>query len=205
MPVATHGTSVDFDLRDASRQFLPFVIRRRRILIGSVVFVAALLVITIVSPSKSGVGPHQSPYLTINTVTALACLSAVLGANLAVLSRERPGADRLTVAETGFELDYPGGRKVGVLWTDPHLEFELMDCTQVNPSKLGTPGLPYSIRLNGRRSLITKDAFFEMLAQVENRNLVDIRTRGSRWFFPADANPVIHRIHPAVPRTALLP
>lgn len=107
----------------------------------------------------------------------------------------KPSAIRLSVTGTDFTLTHLDGRVVRKAWSDPALDFELGDASDVNPAKL-LSGVPYSITVDGVHSQLTKEAYVEMLNQVSQHGLIDSVARGSRWVFSADANPLIHHIRP---------
>jgi len=107
--------------------------------------------------------------------------------------RTKRGATLLRVNDHGFWLTYPDGNNYHALWLDPLLTFDLIDASDVNPSKL-LSGTPYSIAAEDIRSLLPQSAYEELTRQVRAHDLAVSTSRGSPWIYASDANPLIHHI-----------
>ena len=121
-------------------------------------------------------------------------MSPIICGSVPSILKIKRGAILLLVDDVGFDLAYPDGRQVRTTRSDSRLQFELIGCSNANPSKLRTPGLPYSITVRGANSLLSNEAYSVIIREVANRGLVDSIARGSRWVYTLDASPMIHHI-----------
>jgi len=182
-----------FDLSEESRKLSPYILRKRRIEFATIV---ALFGLGIVFSTAYG------PALARGSISIdrLTVLLAIIGLLIWTCALSLPGivnsylsAIQLLIDARGFSLLFPGGKSIRMEWSDPALEFELIDCTDVEPSKVLT-GVPYMISTRGAVSLLSEGAFHALLTQVQTRGLIDSPRRGSRWIYTAGANPMIHHI-----------
>jgi len=187
-----------FDLREVSSHLVPFTVRRKRIAILGVIFLGGFggfFAATSIPRILSGQFPSGDFF-------GFGIILVMVGGGIAmltpILTGPTVGASELVIGESGFELRYPSGKSTSVVWSDPELHFELADCSQVKPGKL-LSGQPYSMTLNGVRSLLSPEAFSEVLRQATDQGLLVTTGQGSQWIYSADANPIIHQVRS--PRT----
>ncbi len=190
--------SAQFDLSEASAKLWPYTSHKRWVGFGVTIFLVAFGLFFLAIDASAISTRSLSFIKTVDSLIALVIVVGGIGGMIVVLTGLKRGAILLRLDSVGFELIYPDGTSVRTLWTDPKLRFVLMDLSGASPSKLRT-GLPYSISVRGVRSLLTEEAYSAMLDQVARRGLVDAVAPGSRWIFSADANPVFHHIHAAIP------
>jgi hypothetical protein len=187
------------DLSEASARLYPFTRHQRRVLIATAIFLVLLGAVFLLGNWTGIAHRSLSRYQWVDLSIVYAIVVGGLVAILWSLPRFVRGAISVRLDDAGLELTYSDGRSVRVLWSDSDLEFELIDFTGANPATLRTVDLPHSIRIQGVRSLLTTPAYDSILHQVEQHALVDTVRRGGRWYFPADANPTIHRVRAAAP------
>jgi hypothetical protein len=183
-----------FELGSVSGKLTKYTSRRRHVGIGAVIFLAAFALFFVALDATAIADRNLSAFQILDLAIAIVGVSTIIGMVIPSVIKLRASAIRLRVDELGFELDYPDGKSVRTLWSDPKLSFELIDCSDVNPTKL-LAGVPHFISVRGVRSLLTKDAFQAMVDGVAKHGLVDSVTRGSRWIYSGDANPLVHHIH----------
>jgi hypothetical protein len=184
-----------FDLSEASANLWPFTLHKRRALIGAVGGLVAFALFFILLDAHAIASRSLAGFQAIDLLIVLGGVIAILvctGVVTAIL-RLKKGALLLRVDNLGFDLVYPNGATIRTLWGDPSLSFDLLDLSDINPTKLGT-GPPYSIMVRGVQSLLTSDAFTTLVGQARRHGLHEAITRGSRWIYSSDANPLIHRI-----------
>lgn len=185
----------EFDLRRASVRLGPFVRRFRRDSFIGIVFLAVFgLVIFGVSWSsitRGALSGYQAFDLAVVAVMVVGGVSLLLWQ----LRRHVLGAVSLEVNDHEFELVYPSGKRTVVSWSDPSLEFTLLDFTGADPSVLRTAEYPYRISIQGIESLLTNEAYEALASETKRLGLDDAIERGSTWRYPARAIPTIHRIH----------
>ena len=193
----TPPSSRVFDLREASAKLDPLTARRRWVSIGSAVFLAALGVLVFAAKTEG------IPYRAFDAyaIFDLSVFGVIVMGGLAILVpdiiRGRPGAVHLTISDRRFALIFSDGRKSTLSWSDPQLRFEIMDCSGVNPAKLRS-GMPYTIVVHGVTSVLTNEAYLEMIDRITRNGLIDNPKPGSKWVFSSDATPVIHRVRARV-------
>lgn len=189
------GPSTVFDLSQPSARIWPTTRRMRRVAIGVAVFLV-LIGVDLVVTTRWGAyfAGSLSVYNTIDVSVILLVVIVGVGALTWDASKRAPSAITLRVNDSGFELAYPRGRHATKLWSDPNLKFELADFSHIEPSRLAVPDFPYSLRLRGRDSSLTRDAFEAMTAQVQHHQLGDAKAPGSRWSYAGGARPVILRV-----------
>jgi len=192
------GHSPVFDLSQASARSRMATRGLRRTALGVACFLALLGVIVVFTTSwRALLDGTLSVYQTFDTLVLLGIvIGGLLGSYWLVVYRT-PSATAILVDETGFELIHYRTRHVSKLWSDPKLEFELIDFSDVNPSALSIPEFPYSIRVRGSESLLTRPAFEAISAQVRAHRLVELVVRGSSWRYPTETTPLIHRVSAA--------
>jgi hypothetical protein len=194
MEQGTDDSVVHFDLRAASARLSPYTSRRRRVLVIGMLFLVAFGSFFSVIDASAIATRSLS---TVGAIGLAAILGTVIGGiclSIPTIIKLKAGATVLTVGRLGFELDYPDGSRSTTEWSDPGVSFELFDSSRVAPSKLLTQGMPYSISVGGVHSLLTAEAFAEMMSAVRRHCLEDSPSLGSRWVYTAQGNPVIHHI-----------
>jgi|HubBroStandDraft_1064217.scaffolds.fasta_scaffold25193_4 hypothetical protein len=193
MEDATAESVMRFDLTEVGEKLNPLTSRKRRVLTAMLIFLVAFGLL-FVAGDASAIATHSLPLLqAVDLVIVLVGVTVTGVVGSLPLGKLKKSAILLSVDGLGFELAYPDRRSVRAEWGDPALEFDLMDSSDVNPSKL-LSGVPYSITVRGVRSLLTHDAYVAMSAQVARRELLDSVGRGSRWVYSTDANPIIRQI-----------
>ncbi len=140
--------------------------------------------------SKGSLSSYQ--VFDLSTITVLV-VGGIAGL-LYLLRRRIQGAVYLRVDDVGFELVYPNGRLDARAWSDPSLSFELIDFTNLDPSRLPTSDFPYSIRIRGVQSLLTEEAYQAMMANILLHKLQDSADRGKGWIYPAGSTPIVHKV-----------
>jgi hypothetical protein len=198
------GRDEEYDLDAASRNLYPYTLRRRRVALVGVAFMLVLGLVVVALQAPAIANRSISGYDLLGFILLVGMVATWVPIALSFAFKLRKGAVRLRVNGQGFDLTYPDGAHSRIAWSDPKLEFELMDASEVNPARLLAQP-PYSVSIGGVRSLLTKEAYDGMLRAVGDHGLSDITERGSRWIYPADANPRNHRIRPMTrdPRPAM--
>jgi hypothetical protein len=186
--------STQFDLNDLSAKLWPFTSRKRKILIGTEVFLVAFVLLFLVGDAPSIASRTLPPLQAIDLVIVLAGVALIMAMTIPSILKLKRGATLLSIDDLGFDLRYPDGTWIRTLWSSRKLDFQLIDLSHVDPSKLRA-GQPYSISVHGVRSLLTMEAYQCVIDQVKLRNLEDSVVSGSRWIYSADASPFFHRIH----------
>src|SRR5271157_4863412 len=140
-----------FELKGLNAELFRFQTHKRRVLLGTVIFLSALgMLFAAVDWSAIATGTLSLVQL-FGLLIVLGVSVGGIAASVSSILRIRKGASYLTISNLGLELSYPDGEGVRILWSDPRLSFELIDCSEVNPSKL-LSGNPYSISVRGVRS-----------------------------------------------------
>ncbi len=191
------SNSALFDLTAASDKLWPATRRLLRTAVGVVVFLIAMGLIVLAASWTTLTKGSPSGYQIFD----LSVIAIMVVAGVAILLRETTrrvrGAVSLRVDETGFELSFPTGKRLSKTWSDPSLTFELIDFGKVTPSVLAAPDFPYSIKIRGVESYLTTEAYAELLARIQQHQLIDETRPGGTWLYPPDASPLIHRVSSA--------
>ena len=112
---------------------------------------------------------------------------------LVALPRFFSGARHIRIDEVGIHLFYKHGRSDHYLWADPRTSFLLEDYSAYD--LMIAERLAYGVTgrfLWNRRSLLTKDVYEAVLANVRNHSLsVSSYAGNSAWYW---RSPLIHRI-----------
>ena len=182
-----------FDLSSINASLDDLKARRKRLLIASVGLLVVAAIVIAGFDARGSIDRTYSAYETLSLIVADGFIVfLIVTTNPSILSR-RSGAAELRVSEQGFELLYPDGDIFSVNWLNPKLEFDLIDASGANPAKV-LSGSPYSLAVCGTRSLLSEEAYFEVLSQVRRHGLIDTTARGSPWIYSSDANPLIHHV-----------
>ena len=194
-PHSDIGPAAVFDLTQPSARIWPTIRRMRRVAIGVAVFLVLIgMVLAVTTRWGAYFTGSLSAYNTIDVSVILLMVVVGVGALGWDASKRAPSAITLRVSDAGFELTYPRGRHVTKLWSDPNLKFELSDFSHIESSLLAVPEFPYSLRLRGRESSLTRDAFEAMTAQVQHHQLANETASGSRWLYTGGGRPRIQRV-----------
>jgi hypothetical protein len=157
----------------------------------------AILSTTLLSGSA---GPGRSTDLLIIVLMFAgfcALMTPVVFSRILTLRR---GASQFFIDSTGFALTYPNGKVDRVNWVGGTTNFELIDCSGVNPEKLKIPS-PYIVRIHGVESVIPVMAYDAVAQGARAHGMFDRVEVGGLWTYAADARPVIHHFsRPPVPR-----
>lgn len=183
-----------FDLKEESAKLWRVTAHRRRVLLGTVVFLAAIGALAFAiqfRPILTGSLPAADVVdlsIIFGTVIGGICVT------VPIIVRLRRGAVLLRVDSDDFRLTYADGADLSVSWTDPRLSFDLIDFSKVNPARLRLRENPYSLTIGGVNSVLSRDAYSALTEQAIAHGLIFTTQRGTRWFVPPDAVPTIHHI-----------
>jgi hypothetical protein len=162
--------SRSFDLSELRAQFEPILRSRRRFAMVFIVFMLAVASFLV----AVSVRPLELHTLPTSVLAALVYLLMVIGIGTWLIlpnqAKWRSGAERIDVDSRGLTLAYSSGTMSRVEWTDSKLRFDLIDMSGVATGRLFV-GTPYSIRVEGLRSLLTPEAYEAVLTEVRDRGL----------------------------------
>jgi hypothetical protein len=105
------------------------------------------------------------------------------------------GAISLRLDSSGIQLTFLNGRQTKMGWSDPELEFKLVDFSGATSKWIQWPDLPQSILVHRVESRLTPAAYEALLGEIARHGLIDQVTKGGRWIYPSDASPTIREIH----------
>jgi hypothetical protein len=187
------SVTLSFDLADLQVELESILVGRRRASLAAVVFAIGLAVVLMVVSIR----PLENHTLGSTAFAALIILvgALLLGAVLISPTRAnlKSGATRLEIDREGFTLIYPKGRTTRNNWKDSFLKFDLIDTSPMGRlSRL--VAAPYSISVDGVRSLLPPSAYQALAHEVEERGLLSIEGSQSRLLYDAGSSPRVTRV-----------
>jgi hypothetical protein len=182
-----------FDLRPLRLQSDPFRRRKRWVLIGAIAL-TAVWVAVFVTIDQYGLATGQiSSVRLVTFIIVIGLAGLFLSVLVPGLFLTRPGGDSINIGDDSFEVRFSSGRIVTFRWADPDLSLELYDFSSAPSSSVGVSSR-YFMRTRRTESVLTPEAYAQVLDRADKRNLVVRSARGSLWFYPSRVAPIIHYI-----------
>jgi hypothetical protein len=171
--------------------------KRRDVAAGGFVVALVLAIVgylLLTDVPRIALGAISAPQLVIFVIFVVGAVVIV-----AIAARgagyKRRGAERITVGRAGLTLHFPNGTTMHSNWSDPHLSFELRDLTRVSRSALSVE-TPYFILIGKSHSALSREAFEQVLTEVQARGLLDAPGVDPRWLRSSDTIIHVVRGHP---------
>jgi hypothetical protein len=182
--------TIEFDLRPVMNRLNVTLRQLRASVYAAVVFMSVLMAIFAFLALQRLLDHASFPALFLVTLAIIEGMGAlILRASAKAIRKKQPAGERIRITPETLEVVYPGGFVVKLGWGDPKFSVELHDFSDRDPARPITMDSPYAIRVLGRDSTLTPEAFKLILFELERRDLLRESQRFN-WF-PADAKSVV--------------
>lgn len=181
-----------FDLSEFNQQVRVLHRSHRRGLIAFTLFLVAFMVVFSILVAPLGPGAPNVAVRWFGVILVVVVLGYLVVQNVRSYHDDDNPPSRIRISSEGVEFDFGGGRTVYATWSDAKLAFELYDVSSLPPSELRI-GSPFSIYMRPIHSILTEEAFQDILKRAQALNLVDSSSPGYRGLFAGGIG-VTHKI-----------